>query len=72
MRTWFGDFPEDLHRKIEAPWQEGQRKLVKLSSQSRQIIAEKSGHYIQLSEPELVVEAIRQVVDASRLREDEL
>ncbi len=33
---------------------------------ARQIIAERSGHYVHQGEPELVVEAIRDVVDAVR------
>ena len=37
------------------------QKLVALSRNSKQIIAEKSGHHIQLEDPGLVVEAIRQV-----------
>jgi pimeloyl-ACP methyl ester carboxylesterase len=40
------------------------KKLVALSHNSKQIIAEKSGHHIQLEDPDLVVEAIRQVLVA--------
>lgn len=41
-----------------------------LSANGTQIVTERSGHLIQLSEPELVVEAIRQVVTASRAATD--
>lgn len=47
--------------ETQAAWNELQNKLVKCSSNGKQVIANKSGHYIQLSEPELVVDAIRQV-----------
>jgi len=43
-----------------------QRDLASLSSNARQIIATNSGHRIQLEEPDLVADAIRQVLDAAR------
>jgi pimeloyl-ACP methyl ester carboxylesterase len=44
--------------------QREQLDLLRLSRNSRQIIAETSGHSIQLDDPALVVDAIREVVDA--------
>jgi len=44
-------------------WQELQSELVALSSDSMQIIAEQSGHMIQLDQPDLVIEAVREIVD---------
>ena len=43
-----------------------QAALVQGSQNSEQIIAEDSGHYIQMEQPDLVIDAIRQVVDAAR------
>lgn len=43
-------------------WQEMQSELLSLSSKSRQIIAEGSEHNIQLQQPELVIDATREVV----------
>ncbi len=43
-----------------------QSELVALSSDSKQIIAEQSGHFIQLDQPDLVIEAIREMMDAIR------
>jgi hypothetical protein len=40
-----------------------QRDLVGRSPRGRQIMAERSGHFIHRDEPELVVNAIRQVVE---------
>lgn len=40
-----------------------QTELAGLSSQGKQIIAEKSGHHVQLDQPELVIDAIRQVIE---------
>ncbi|MEW6401839.1 MAG: alpha/beta hydrolase [Chloroflexota bacterium] len=39
-----------------------QREFLQLSSKSSQVIAEKSGHYIQHDQPELVIEAVRKVM----------
>ena len=43
-----------------------QLDLLKLSRNSKQIIATTSGHHIQLDDPELVINAIRQVIDSVR------
>jgi len=39
------------------------RQLTRLSSQGRHIVAAKSGHWIHLDEPEVVVSAIRDIVE---------
>jgi pimeloyl-ACP methyl ester carboxylesterase len=41
-----------------------QTELAALSTQGKQIVAEKSGHHVQLDQPELVIGAIRQVIEA--------
>ncbi len=41
-----------------------QTELVALSSQGKQIIADKSGHHIQLDQPEIVIDAILEMVSA--------
>jgi len=43
-----------------------QSELAALSSNSKQIIAEQSGHNIQLDQPDLVIESIREMLDAIR------
>jgi len=45
---------------------EMQQDLVKLSSNSTHMLAEKSSHFIQLDQPELIVKAMRQVVEEVR------
>lgn len=45
-----------------------QLDLLKLSRNSKQIIATTSGHHIQLDDPKLVIDAIRQVLDSVRRR----
>jgi pimeloyl-ACP methyl ester carboxylesterase len=53
---------------LEFNWDEGQQTLAALSTNSELIVAEKSGHLIQIDEPEVVIEAIRRVWLAARDR----
>jgi pimeloyl-ACP methyl ester carboxylesterase len=53
-------------------WQQLQRQLAQLVPGARQVIATNSGHYIWLSQPELVIDATRAVVDAVRRGETQL
>ena len=43
-------------------WQELQRELATRSPQGEQIVAQKSGHYVQNDEPTLVIDAVRRVL----------
>lgn len=52
--------------QFEEEWTRMQLEFVELSSNSKQVIAKQSGHYIQLDQPELVIESILQLVQASR------
>jgi pimeloyl-ACP methyl ester carboxylesterase len=45
---------------------ESQAALTRRSENARQIIAEDSGHYIQVEQPALVIDAVRHVVEATR------
>jgi pimeloyl-ACP methyl ester carboxylesterase len=56
-------FPADT---LEAVWRSLQDDLAALVPDARLIVAERSAHYIQLDEPGLVIEAVRQVVAAVR------
>jgi pimeloyl-ACP methyl ester carboxylesterase len=57
------DFPFDT---FDTVWQELQAELAALTPDARHVVAAKSAHYIQLQQPELVIDAIQQVVDAVR------
>ncbi len=46
----------------EKYWQTLQKQLTTLSPQSQQIIADKSGHFIYLDQPKLVIDALRAFV----------
>jgi pimeloyl-ACP methyl ester carboxylesterase len=54
---------------FEREWRDVQAQIAAQSPLGHQVIAEGSGHYVQDDQPELVVEAIRQVL--SRIRQEE-
>jgi pimeloyl-ACP methyl ester carboxylesterase len=54
------------NQRYREVWESLQPHLAALSSAGKQVIAEQSGHMIQLEQPDLVIEAIREVVDATR------
>ncbi len=59
-RVW----PEtDYGDAMEASWKELQDDLIHLNHHSTHVIAENSGHLIHLDEPELVEDAIQDVLD---------
>ncbi len=51
---------------MEAVWQGLQADLAELTPTAWQIMARESGHYVHVEQPELVIEAVRAVVQAVR------
>lgn len=62
--------PDDLEPLIDAVHQRLQAGLLALSTNSKQIVATKAGHVIQAEEPQLVVDAILDVVTQVRTNSD--
>jgi len=58
--------PPDYVAAQEKVWRELQDALAALAPGAQHVIATKSGHDIQVTEPDLVITAVRQVVDAAR------
>jgi pimeloyl-ACP methyl ester carboxylesterase len=56
-------YTEERWQQQRRAWDEIQQDLLKLSSNSRLEIAEKSIHTVQIEQPELVIEAIRRVLE---------
>lgn len=50
-------------RESQELWNEMQREILEISSDGEWVIAENSGHYIQKDEPEVVVSAIKKLID---------
>ena len=64
LKTGYWNFPSLMASKLLQA--HILQELARRSSRGRQIIAEKSGHYIQRDQPELVVDAIRAVVEEAK------
>lgn len=62
----FSDADEQTKKQLNESHDRLQADLVTLSTNSKQIIAKNGGHHIQLDDPELVTDAIRQEVNAFR------
>jgi pimeloyl-ACP methyl ester carboxylesterase len=58
-----GDFSPEAFEKA---WREGQNQLAGLVPSAKHEIAGQSDHYIQIEQPDLVIDAVRAVVDAVR------
>jgi CubicO group peptidase (beta-lactamase class C family)/pimeloyl-ACP methyl ester carboxylesterase len=58
--------PSDFPGALNKAWHTAQDQLAKLALNAKHVIATKSSHYIQIQEPQLVIDAIKQVVDAVR------
>jgi pimeloyl-ACP methyl ester carboxylesterase len=58
--------PADFGSTVDHAWKEGQDHDAKLVPNARHITKTDSGHNIQLEHPHLVIDAIREVVDAAR------
>jgi pimeloyl-ACP methyl ester carboxylesterase len=55
-----------LTKAHQEVWMQLQKDLVTKSTRGKHVIAEKSGHTIMWSEPELIVEAVKELVDDYR------
>lgn len=64
--TAFPAFSDAENQDIWQALQEFQTRLATLSTNSQQIIAEKSGHFVHHDQPELVIGAIQELVAVSR------
>ena len=50
------------------PYAKLQSELLSLSNDSKQIVAKNGGHFVIIDRPDVVVDSIRQVVDAVRTK----
>ncbi len=60
--------PADFPGALNKAWHAAQDALATLAPNAKHTVATKSSHYIQIQEPQLVVDAIKQVVEAARNR----
>jgi len=60
-------FPPGIDAKqANQKWMERQAQLTKISLSGKHIVAEKSDHYVQLDEPEIVIDTVRGLVENAR------
>ncbi|MEP7151821.1 MAG: alpha/beta hydrolase [Nitrospira sp.] len=65
--VWWPDMPGAVNPvKFRKMWLDLQQDLTKLSSNSRQVFADQSSHFIQFDQPELVITAIRRLIETAR------
>jgi hypothetical protein len=63
LRPW-QPLPADFPGALDKAWHAAQDAQVMLVAGSKHIIATKSSHYIQIQQPKMVIDAIRDVVNA--------
>jgi pimeloyl-ACP methyl ester carboxylesterase len=56
-------------KELNPQWEELQSELAQLSTDASRVIATGSGHYIQMDRPDLVIEAVRKLVEQTWKRE---
>jgi pimeloyl-ACP methyl ester carboxylesterase len=70
ITAWYLGSPSDLfwrQRPVPATHRELQARLAASSARGRQIAAEHSGHSVQVDQPDLIVAAVRDMVEHSRV-----
>lgn len=60
------ELPADVAKPTNEAWEKMQEELAHLSTRGTQSIAKGSSHYIQADRPEIVIEAVRNVVQQVR------
>lgn len=61
--TWRPDMPTSVDQaRFRKMWLKFQSDLTKLSTNSRQVFADHSSHFINFDQPELISEAVRQMI----------
>ena len=58
----------EVGRQLNEERKSMQLDLLRLSRNSKQLVSQTSGHHIQLDDPNLVIDAIREVIDSGRRR----
>ena len=60
------DLPPDLAKQTNEAWEKMQVDLAHLSTRGTQTIARNSAHYIQVDRPDVVIDAVRNIVAQAR------
>ncbi len=60
------ELPPDVAKPTNDAWEKMQEELSHLSTPGTHVIAKNSAHYIQIDRPDVVIEAVRNVVEQAR------
>ncbi len=60
------ELPPDLAKSTNDAWEKMQQELAQLSTRGTRVVARNSSHYIQEDRPDLVIDAVRSVVEQAR------
>jgi hypothetical protein len=60
------ELPADLAKPVNDAWEKMQEEMAHLSTRGTQTIAKNSSHYIQIDRPDVVIDAVRGVVEQAR------
>lgn len=60
------DLPPEIAKPTNEAWEQMQVELSHLSTRGTQIIAKNSAHYIQIDRPDMVIDAVRNIVAQAR------
>jgi pimeloyl-ACP methyl ester carboxylesterase len=61
-----GEFPPELAKPVNEAWEKMQEEMAHLSTRGTQRIVKNSSHYIQIDQPDIVIDAVRAVVEQAR------
>lgn len=65
--TWWPEMPPTVNpANFRKMWLKLQTDLTKLSTNSRQVFADRSSHFVNFDQPELIVDAVRQMIETVR------
>jgi pimeloyl-ACP methyl ester carboxylesterase len=60
------EFPPDLAKPVNQAWEKMQEEMAHLSTRGTQTIVKNSSHYIQIDQPDVVIDAVHAVVEQAR------
>lgn len=61
-------YPKEFTDKLATVWETLQKELVGKSTKGKQIVAERSGHMITREQPEVIVEAVQDIIGEVELK----
>ncbi len=62
----YSELPPDIASSTNQAWEKMQEELAHLSTRGTQTISKNSSHYIQFENPDLVISAVRSIVEQAR------